>query len=159
MSDFILAVDKVYVGTVGESPTTDLGKTKGGVVFRQNAAAEVEIDNDQDVEPEAIITTKLRREMEINLADCSVDNIELIFNGTKAGSVVTLPTEVSEGVVKAVKLVTKTLSGVHFEILLPKARIRPEGEITVNNDGNAVLRLMVQGLAHTSGPTITKVTT
>lgn len=158
MSEFILAIDKVYTGEVGVDPSTDLGKTKGGAIFRQNAAAEVEIDNDQDVEPEAIITTKLRREMEINLADCKVENLAMVFNGSVVGSEVSLPTSVSEGVVKAVKLKTKELNGSYYEILLPKARIRPEGEISINNDGNAVLTVSVTGLAHTSAPKITKVT-
>lgn len=157
MSDFILAVDKVEIADVGTAPNVDLGKTKGGVVFRQNAAQEVEIDNDQDVEPEAIITTKLRREMEINLSDCKLDNLALVFNGTVAGSVLSLPTEVSAGVTKAVKLTTKAIGGVYYEVLLPKARIKPDGEITVNNDGNAVVRLLLVNLAHTSAPTITRV--
>lgn len=157
MSDFILAVDKVEIADVGSSPSIDLGKTKGGAIFRQNAANEVEIDNDQDVEPEAIITTKLRREMELNLADCKLSNLALVFNGTVVGSVLTLPTEVNAGVTKAVKLTTKELGGVYYEILLPKARIRPEGEITINNDGNAVLTLALVNLAHTSAPTITRV--
>ena len=159
MSDFILAVEKVEIGEVGSAPTIDLGKTKGGVVFRQNATQEVEIDNDQDVEPEDIITTKLRREMEVNLADCKVDNLALVFNGEVSGSEVTLPTEVNEGVKKSVKLTTKQLNGVHYEIMLPKARIRPEGEITINNEGNAVLRLMMVNLAHTDAPKITRVST
>jgi len=157
MSDFILAVEKVEIGNVGSTPNVDLGKTKGGVIFRQNAATEVEIDNDQDVEPEAIITTKLRREMEINLADCKLDNLALVLNGTVVGSVLTLPSEVSAGVTKAVKLTTKAISGVHYEILLPKARIKPEGEINVNNDGNAIVRLLLVNLAHTSAPKITRV--
>lgn len=154
MSEFILAVDKVYFGDAGGTPANDLGKTKGGVIFRQNASSEVEIDNDQDVEPEAIITTKLRREMEINLADCALDNLELLFNGTIGDApddnILTLPDEVDEGVTKSLKLVTKPLNGVKYEIELSRARIRPEGEINVNNDGNAVLTLVVVSLASES---------
>jgi hypothetical protein len=154
MSEFILAVDKVYFGDAGGTPASDLGKTKGGVIFRQNASSEVEIDNDQDVEPEAIITTKLRREMEINLADCALDNLELLFNGTIGeapdDNILTLPDEVDEGVTKSLKLVTKTLNGIKYEIELSRARIRPEGEINVNNDGNAVLTLVVVSLASES---------
>jgi hypothetical protein len=154
MSEFILAVDKVYFGDAGGTPANDLGKTKGGVIFRQNASSEVEIDNDQDVEPEAIITTKLRREMEINLADCTLDNLELLFNGTIGevpnDNILTLPDEVDEGVTKSLKLVTKPLNGVKYEIELSRARIRPEGEINVNNDGNAVLTLVVVSLASES---------
>ena len=157
MSDFILAVEKIEIADVGSSPNIDLGKTKGGAVFRQNAAQEVEIDNDQDVEPEAIITTKLRREMEINLSDCKLDNLALVFNGTVGGSILSLPTTVSAGTTKAVKLTTKAIDGVYYEVLLQKARIRPEGEITINNDGNAVVRLLLVNLAHTTGPTITRV--
>ena len=154
MSEFILAVDKVYYGDAGGTPNNDLGKTKGGVIFRQTTPTEVEIDNDQDVEPEMIISTKLRREMEINLADCSLDNLELLFNGTIGevpdDDILTLPDEVSEGVTKSLKLVTKTMNGVKYEIELSRARIRPEGEINVNNDGNAVVRLMVVSLASES---------
>lgn len=154
MSEFILAVDKVYFGDAGGTPASDLGKTKGGVIFRQNASSEVEIDNDQDVEPEAIITTKLRREMEINLADCTLDNLELLFNGTIGEvpneNILTLPDEVNEGVTKSLKLVTKTLNGIKYEIELSRARIRPEGEINVNNDGNAILTLVVVSLASES---------
>jgi len=154
MSEFILAVDKVYFGDAGGTPSSDLGKTKGGVIFGQNASSEVEIDNDQDVEPEAIITTKLRREMEINLADCALDNLELLFNGTIGeapdDNILTLPDEVDEGVTKSLKLVTKTLNGIKYEIELSRARIRPEGEINVNNDGNAVLTLVAVSLASES---------
>ena len=154
MSEFILAVDKVYYGDAGGTPNNDLGKTKGGVIFRQTTPTEVEIDNDQDVEPEMIISTKLRREMEINLADCSLDNLELLFNGTIGevpdDDILTLPDEVSEGVTKSLKLVTKAMNGVKYEIELSRARIRPEGEINVNNDGNAVVRLMVVSLASES---------
>ena len=154
MSEFILAVDKVYYGDAGGTPNNDLGKTKGGVIFRQTTPTEVEIDNDQDVEPEMIISTKLRREMEINLADCSLDNLELLFNGTIGEApdddILTLPDEVSEGVTKSLKLVTKAMNGVKYEIELSRARIRPEGEINVNNDGNAVVRLMVVSLASES---------
>jgi hypothetical protein len=154
MSEFILAVDKVYFGDAGGTPSTELGKTKGGVIFRQTTPTEVEIDNDQDVEPEMIISTKLRREMEINLADCSLDNLELLFNGTIGevpdDDILTLPDEVSEGVTKSLKLVTKTMNGVKYEIELSRARVRPEGEINVNNDGNAVVRLMVVSLASES---------
>jgi hypothetical protein len=46
---------------------------------------------------------------------------------------------------------------VYYEVLLPKARIKPDGEITVNNDGNAVVKLLLVNLAHTSAPTITRV--
>ena len=154
MSEFILAVDKVYFGDAGGTPSSELGKTKGGVIFRQNTPTEVEIDNDQDVEPEMIISTKLRREMEINLADCALANLELLFNGTIGEApdddILTLPDEVSEGVTKSLKLVTKTLSGVRYEIELSRARIRPEGEIAVNNDGNAIAKLMVVSLASES---------
>jgi len=154
MSEFILAVDKVYFGDAGGTPNNELGKTKGGVIFRQTTPTEVEIDNDQDVEPEMIISTKLRREMEINLADCALANLELLFNGTIGevpnDDILTLPDEVSEGVTKSLKLVTKTLNGVKYEIELSRARIRPEGEIAVNNDGNAVARLMVVSLASES---------
>lgn len=154
MSEFILAVDKVYFGDAGGTPNNELGKTKGGVVFRQTTPTEVEIDNDQDVEPEMIISTKLRREMEINLADCALDNLELLFNGTIGevpdDDILTLPDEVSEGVTKSLKLVTKTLNGVKYEIELSRARIRPDGEIAANNDGNAVVKLMVVSLASES---------
>lgn len=151
MSDFILALDKVEVGDVGTSPSVDLGKTKGGAIFRQNASQEIELDNDQDVEPEAIVTTKINREIEVNLADCSLENLELLFNGeigeAPNDNVVTLPEEVQDGVIKAIRLTSKVLDGVNYKIELSKARIRPEGEVTVNNDGNAVLRLMITSVA------------
>lgn len=156
MSEFILATEKVEVGAIGETPSIDLGKTKGGIIFRQNAATEVEIDNDQDVEPESIITSKIRRELEINLADCKLSNLEMLFDGEiqKApnDNILNLPEEAKDGVVKSIKITSKTLDGIYYTITMDRARIRPEGEIAVNNDGNAVLTLNVVNLAASDIP-------
>jgi hypothetical protein len=158
MSEFMFALEKVEIAEVGSTPNIDLGKTKGGATFRQTPT-EVEIDNDQDLEPEEIITTKLRRELEINLADCKLANLQLAFGGEVVGSVLTLPSSVTTGIKKAVRLTTKEIGGVAFQIDLAKARIRPEAETVFGIDGNSTLRLFLVNLASETPPKITKLTT
>ena len=155
MADIAIALEKIEVSDDG-STWTDLGKTKGGAIFRQTPT-EVEIESDQDVDPIAVLTTGLRREIEANLIDCNPSNLAFVFGGTVAGDVVTLPNTASEGVTKQVKLTTKAISGYKFEILIPKGRLKPEGEITINNEGNAVVKLSIVALADTQAPTISKV--
>jgi len=220
MGDIVIGLSSFEVSDDGTT-WTDLGKIKGGGVFRQTPS-EVEIESDQEVDPEAIVTFGFRREIEVNLIDLKPENLALLFgrgsasttvasdvtsstsvpvasvNGFQVGDKilvdgtsvtitaidestntltvdtsvsaltgasvtldlsgkVVLPNSATEGIIKKVRLTTLPISGYKFQITLDRARLKPEGEVSLNNEGNAIVKLSVVNLASTTAPKIEKI--
>lgn len=157
MPDFLFGIEKVEVSDDGTT-WTDLGVTRGGARLTQDIE-EIEIQSDQNADPEAVIVVRAPKTITINLLDAKPENLALAFGGTVSENVVTIP-KVVEGVEKQVRIMTKPINGVKFQITIPRAKITGRSEINLARDEAAVVPLEIKVLAPETGDpvTITKVT-
>ncbi|MGB4435051.1 MAG: hypothetical protein WBI45_06335 [Defluviitoga tunisiensis] len=161
-ANLIFSIASVKVGTKEtETYGTDLGVTKGGGTLTQDITS-VEIRSDQKSDPEAIIATQAPKTLTLNLLDASPENLALAFGGTATGSVVTIPALV-EGIEKGIKITTRTVNKVYYEIEIPRALIKGNSTITFGSDDASTIPLDVAVLKPASDTykpvTIKKITT
>jgi hypothetical protein len=165
--DLMFSINKVYLNAT-ETPKaqqtagnewTDLGDTKGGANFSQSVD-KIEITDDQNTDPIAIIPTAAPKTATINVINASPENLALAFAGDVIGDDVTIPSLI-EGVERALIIQTREINGTHYEIYIPRAYITGESEISLSPDDATTLTLNIQVLKPSSGDpvTITKVTT
>lgn len=149
-ANLIFSIASVKVGTK-ETGTygTDLGVTKGGGTLTQDITS-VEIRSDQKSDPEAIIATQAPKTITLNLLDATPENLALAFGGTVSTNTVTIPALV-EGIEKALKITTRTVNGVYYEIEIPRALVKGNSTITFNTDDASTIPLDISVLKPTSG--------
>lgn len=158
MADLIFSISKIEIADVGGNTWTDLGVTKGGGRFVQDIE-EVEIQSDQNSDPEAVVSIRAPKTVSVNLLDAKPENIALAFGGTVSGNAVNIPAIVN-GVVKQVKITTKPINGVKYEILIARGKITGRSEITLDSRDATAIPLEIRVLSPATGNpvTITKVT-
>ena len=152
MANLMFNIAKIEVSDDGTT-WQDLGATQGGGRITQDVQ-EVEIQSDQNADPEAIISIRAPKTISVNLLDASPENLALAFGGTVSGNVVSIPNIVS-GVEKQVKITTQPVNGVSFEILVARGKITGRSEINLNADNAAVIPLEIKVLSPESGDPVT----
>lgn len=148
MADLMFSISKVEVSDNGTT-WTDLGATKGGGRFTQDIET-VEIQSDQASDPEAIIPVRAPKTISLNLYDAKPENLALAFGGTVSGSDVNIPSLVT-GVTKQLKITTRAVNGVYFEILVQKAFITGRSEISLDARDSTAIPLEIRVLVPSSG--------
>ena len=156
MANLIFSIESVKLDEVGKSNPTwaiDLGVTKGGGSFTQDVTS-LEIMSDQASDPEAIIATQATKTITLNLLDATPSNLALAFGGSAAGSVVTIPSLVT-GVEKQVKITTRKVNNIQYEIKIPRALIKGNSTITFSNDDASSIPIEITVLTPASGNPVT----
>ncbi len=159
MANLIFSIESVKLDEVGQSnPTwaTDLGVTKGGGSFTQDVTS-LEIMSDQASDPEAIIATQATKTITLNLLDATPSNLALAFGGsvdTTDTNKVTIPSLVT-GVEKQVKITTRKVNNIQYEIKIPRALIKGNSTITFSNDDASSIPIEITVLTPASGNPVT----
>lgn len=152
MADLMFNIEKIEVSDDGTT-WTDLGATKGGGRITQDVQ-EVEIQSDQNADPEAIVAIRAPKTISVKLLNASPENLALAFGGTVAGNIVSIP-NVLTGVEKQVRITTQPVNGVSFEILVARGKITGRSEINLNADNATVIPLEIKVLTPQTGDPVT----
>lgn len=161
MANLIFSIESVKLDEVGKlNPNweIDLGVTKGGGSFTQDVTS-LEIMSDQASDPEAIIATQATKTITLNLLDATPSNLALAFGGsvdtTDANEEkVTIPSLVT-GVEKQVKIKTRKVNNIQYEIKIPRALIKGNSTITFSNDDASSIPIEITVLTPASGNPVT----
>ncbi len=161
MAGLIFSIEKVLIDDVNTTGTgwtdaVDLGVTKGGGSFTQDVTS-LEIMSDQASDPEAIVATQATKTITLNLLDATPSNLALAFGGAVDAvdtNKVTIPSLVT-GTEKAVKITTRKVNNVQYEIEIPRALIKGNSTITFSNDDASSIPIEITVLTPTSGSPVT----
>jgi len=139
----VFSVNKVEVSDDGEN-WTDLGVTKGGATFTQSTET-LDINSDQNSDPEASIPTASPKTVRLNLLDAKPSNLALAFGGTANTNTVSIPKLVT-GTTKQVRITTRAINSAQYEIHIKKGFITGESEIALSNTDAVVIPITVEVL-------------
>jgi len=143
--NLVFNVSKVEVWNTDRSEYDDLGVTKGGATFSQSVNT-LDVTDDQDSDAIASIVLEAPKVLKLNLLNATPSNLALAFGGTAAGKVVSIPALVT-GTTKKIKVTTRPVNGVKYEIEIKKGFITGESEIALSNSDAVTLGLTVEVMA------------
>jgi len=141
MADLVFSVNKVEVSDNGTN-WTDLGVTKGGATFTQSTET-LDINSDQYSDPEASIPVSAPKTVRLNLLDAKPDNLALAFGGTASTNAVSIPKLVT-GTTKQVRITTRAINSVQYQIHIKNGFITGESEIVLSNTDAVVIPITVE---------------
>jgi len=151
--NLVFNVSKVEVWNTDRSEYDDLGVTKGGATFSQSVNT-LDVTDDQDSDAIASIVLEAPKVLKLNLLDATPSNLALAFGGTAVGKVVSIPALVT-GTTKKIKVTTRPVNGVKYEIEIKKGFITGESEIALSNSDAVTLGLTVEVMASDDGKPVT----
>ena len=151
--NLVFNVSKVEVWNTDRSEYDDLGVTKGGATFSQSVNT-LDVTDDQDSDAIASIVLEAPKVLKLNLLDATPSNLALAFGGTAVGDVVSIPALVT-GTTKKIKVTTRPVNGVKYEIEIKKGFITGESEIALSNSDAVTLGLTVEVMASDDGKPVT----
>ncbi len=149
--NLVFNVSKVEVW--GTSSYDDLGVTKGGATFSQSVNT-LDVTDDQDSDAIASIVLEAPKVLKLNLLDATPSNLALAFGGTVVGNVVSIPALVT-GTTKKIKVTTRPVNGVKYEIEIKNGFITGESEIALSNSDAVTLGLTVEVMASEDNKPVT----
>jgi|GEM_PF-2085369 len=158
MADLVFSIKTVTIGDVVDNITNwasrknvrDIGVTQGGATITMEAT-NLEINSDQNMDPEATVLTGYPKTITVNALDLVPANLALAFGGTVDGTTVNIPAAVTISE-KSVEIKTKSETGlVEKTIKIPRCSIIPSSNINLNNSGAAVLVFTGKVLSPSAG--------
>jgi len=156
-ASLMFSIASVKIDTVGQSSfATDLGVTKGGATLTQSVE-KIDIKSDQNSDPVAKVILKAPKTLKLNLLDASPSNLALAFGGkvnTTDGVTVEIPNLVA-GTEKAIKITTKPVNKVYYEIIINRGLITGASELTMNSSDASAIPLDIKILKPSSGAPVT----
>jgi len=153
-ASLMFSIASVKVDTVGQSSfATDLGVTKGGATLTQSVD-KIDIKSDQNSDPVAKVILKAPKTLKLNLLDATPTNLALAFGGTVNVDTVEIPNLVA-GTEKAIKITTKTVNKVYYEIIVKRGLITGASELTMNSSDASAIPLDIKVLKPSSGAPVT----
>jgi len=155
-ASLMFSIASVKIDTVGQSSfATDLGVTKGGATLTQSVD-KIDIKSDQNSDPVAKVILKAPKTLKLNLLDASPSNLALAFGGAVNvdGVTVEIPNLVA-GTEKAIKITTKPVNNVYYEIIVKRGLITGASELTMNSSDASTIPLDIKVLKPSSGATVT----
>ena len=156
MADLMFSITSVKLSTDGGNTwPTDLGVTKGGATFSQTID-KLDIKSDQSSDPVAKVVLRAPKTLKLNLLDATPANLALAFGGTVNvdGATVEIPSLVT-GVERAIKITTKPVNKVYYEIIVKRGLITGASELTMNSSDASAIPLDIKVLKPSSGATVT----
>lgn len=151
--NLVFNVSKVEVWNTATSSYDDLGVTKGGATFSQSVNT-LDVTDDQDSDAIASIVLEAPKVLKLNLLDATPSNLALAFGGTVEGNVVSIPALVT-GATKKIKVTTRPVNGVKYEIEIKNGFITGESEIVLSNSDAVTLGLTVEVMASDDNKPVT----
>ena len=148
MADLVFSVNKVEVSDDGTT-WTDLGVTKGGATFTQSTET-LDINSDQNSDPEASIPVSAPKTVRLNLLDAKPSNLALAFGGTVSTNTVSIPNLVT-GTTKQVRITTRAINSVQYQIHIKNGFITGESEIALSNTDAVVIPITVEVMDSSDG--------
>lgn len=153
-ASLMFSIESVKIDTVGQSSfATDLGVTKGGATLTQSVD-KIDIKSDQNSDPVAKVILKAPKTLKLNLLDASPSNLALAFGGAVNVDTVEIPNLVA-GTEKAIKITTKPVNKVYYEIIVKRGLITGASELTMNSSDASAIPLDIKVLKPSSGATVT----
>jgi len=153
-ASLMFSIASVKIDTVGQSSfATDLGVTKGGATLTQSVD-KIDIKSDQNSDPVAKVILKAPKTLKLNLLDATPTNLALAFGGTVNVDTVEIPNLVA-GTEKAIKITTKTVNKVYYEIIVTRGLITGASELTMNSSDASAIPLDIKVLKPSSGAPVT----
>jgi len=153
-ASLMFSIASVKIDTVGQSSfPTDLGVTKGGATLTQSVD-KIDIKSDQNSDPVAKVILKAPKTLKLNLLDATPTNLALAFGGTVNVDTVEIPNLVA-GTEKAIKITTKTVNKVYYEIIVTRGLITGASELTMNSSDASAIPLDIKVLKPSSGAPVT----
>jgi len=153
-ASLMFSIASVKIDTVGQSSfATDLGVTKGGATLTQSVE-KIDIKSDQNSDPVAKVILKAPKTLKLNLLDASPSNLALAFGGEVNADTVEIPNLVA-GTEKAIKITTKPVNKVYYEIIVKRGLITGASELTMNSSDASAIPLDIKVLKPSSGAPVT----
>lgn len=151
--NLVFNISKVEVWNTGTSSYDDLGVTKGGATFSQSVNT-LDVTDDQDSDAIASVILEAPKVLKLNLLDATPSNLALAFGGTVADNVVSIPSLVT-GTTKKIRVTTRPVNGVKYEIEIKNGFITGESEIALSNSDTVTLGLTVEVMASDDNKPVT----